>query len=207
MLLLLLLIISHTQTELVWRSPKKVRWPRAHFPVMCRSSEGGPREVFQKQNAVFLTQTRAGVVNSTPKKTQAAFELSFSFRSLYITSWCLHTSSSPFSLSREHIPGNSGRKNVQLSSLRPRSELLHPRWPPQARKNDKTAERGKLTWKGLKKRHFALTFPARSKRSQKITTTMPAFTVHAAAVRWGKSPHHAARSFPQINVSWRGLNG
>lgn len=176
---------------------------------MCRSSEGGPREVFQKQNAVFLTQTRAGVVNSTPQKHRQPLSSRF-LSEVFISppaSWCLHTSSSPFSLSREHIPGNSGRKNVQLSSLRPPSELLHPRWPPQARKNDKTAERGKLTWKGLKKRHFALTFPARSKRSQKITTTMPAFTVHAAAVRWGKSPHHAARSFPQINVSWRGLNG
>lgn len=84
MLLLLIIIISHTQTELVWRSPKKVRWPRAHFPVMCRSSEGGPREVFQKQNAVFLTQTRAGVVNSTPQKnTGSLWALVFFQKSLY----------------------------------------------------------------------------------------------------------------------------
>lgn len=84
MLLLLLIIISHTQTELVWRSPKKVRWPRAHFPVMCRSSEGGPREVFQKQNAVFSSR-RHGLELwiAPPKNTGSLWALVFFQKSLY----------------------------------------------------------------------------------------------------------------------------
>lgn len=155
-------------------------------------------------------QTRARVMNSTPQKTQAAFRLSLSFRSLYITPCVLVSSHKLVSLFLEQ--GAHPRKLRQEETCSfPRVDLpLNSFTPADHRKPVKTTKRRrgeKLTWKGLKKRHFALTFPVRSKRSRRITTTMPAFTVHAAAVRWGKSPHHAARFFPQINVSWRGLNG
>lgn len=132
--LIWILLISHTQRGLAWRSPMEVHWPRAHLSVTNRSSKGRPtskeknkmlrrRRGKKKQTPLlFFTQTQAQVVDTRSREGELAGSLSLLevHRSL-CQPWCrwylLRSSSflkTDGSTSQETSERATCRKNVQL---------------------------------------------------------------------------------------------